>query len=249
MFFEFDDLGWLKVIATDVDGTLANKNYQLNLNAINYIRKLENLGIKVILITGHTFPTVSTLSQYIGTSGPVVAENGCVVGFKWDPILLGEPPGEKEKLIEIMDHLGFYSPPANKFKFIDLAFKRTEKSREITASQVKEYIEKHGFTDVEVSDSGFAIHIAPKGLNKGVGLKEALKMINVKPSQVLYFGDGENDIPGFKLARVSVAVANAPESVKKLADIVAENENGEGFSQIVREILKKLESDKAGHQV
>ena len=240
MDIEFDDLKWLKVIATDVDGTLANKNYQLNLNAVNYIRKLENLGIKVILITGHTFPTVSTLSQYIGTSGPVVAENGCVIGFKWNPILLGKPPKEKDKLIEIMDELGFYSPHANKFKFIDLAFKRTEKSKDITSSQVKEYINRRGFRGLEVSDSGFAIHVAPEGLNKGIGLKEALKMVGAKPSHVIYIGDGENDIPGFKLARLSIAVANAPESVKKVADFVTERENGEGFSQVAKKILEKL---------
>lgn len=240
MDIEFGDLEWLKVIATDVDGTLANKNYQLNLNAVNYIRKLENLGIKVILITGHTFPTVSTLSQYIGTSGPVVAENGCVIGFKWDPVLLGEPPKERNRLIETMSELGFYSPPANKFKFIDLAFKRTEKSKYITSSQVREYINQRGFKGLEVSDSGFAIHVAPRGLNKGIGLREALRMIDTDPSHAIYIGDGENDIPGFKVARVSIAVANAPDTVKKVVDFVTEKVNGEGFSQVAKRILEKL---------
>ncbi len=233
------NLNGIKVVATDIDGTLTNREYLIDLEAITYIRLLEKNDIKVILITGHTFATVSTLSQYIGTSGPVVAENGCVIGYKWEPILLGKPINEKEKLIKIMEDLGFKLTKSSNFKFIDIAFRRTEKSANITNEELHKILSSEGFENLEISDSGFAVHIAPKGLNKGSGLIKALEMLNIPPSEALFIGDGENDLPAFKVAGVSVAVNNAPATVKKHADLVTNESYGKGFVEMAKMLLEK----------
>ncbi len=231
----------IKVVATDIDGTLSNKNYHLNLMAINYIRKLENLGIKVILVTGQAFPVASALSQYIGTTAPVVAENGCVIGYKWEPILLGEPIRDRDRVVKIMSDLGFYEALTNKFKFIDLAFKRRGKSLHIPVEQIVSELEKNGFKDLEVTDSGFAVHIAPKGLNKGYGLLKALELIEIGSENVLYVGDGENDLSAFEKVGYRVAVANSPPSLKKVADYVTKGSNGEGFAELAKILISVKE--------
>ena len=233
------DLGNIRVVATDIDGTLTNREYLIDLEAITYIRLLEKNDIKVILITGHTFATVSTLSQYIGTSGPVVAENGCVIGYKWEPIMLGPPIDKKEEIIQMMENLGFKLTKSSHFKFIDMAFRRTDKAANITNEELHRILSSAGFEDLEISDSGFAVHIAPKGLNKGSGLVKALEMLNVSPSEALFIGDGENDIPAFKVVGVSVAVNNAPATVKKHADLVTREPYGKGFVEMAKMLLKK----------
>lgn len=232
---DFDEI---RVVATDIDGTLTTHDYLLDIKVIESIRQLEKVGIKIILISGNVFPAVSALSQYIGTSGPIVAENGCVVGFKWEPILVGKPIKGKEKLIKIMKSLGFIEAPTNKFRFIDLAFKRTEESKSISEDELFRTLYKKGFKDIEISDSGFAVHITPKGLNKGVGLKKALELINVDPKHVIAIGDGGNDLPLFEVVGFSVAVKNAPDFVKERVDLVLDEENGKGFRKLAKLILE-----------
>ena len=234
------DFTQVKVVATDIDGTLTNKNYLIHLEAIRYIRLLEKNGIKVILISGHTFPTVSTLSQYIGTTAPVVAENGCVIGYKWEPILLGKPIENKQKLIDLMIKLGFKPTKSTQFKFIDLAFRRTEKTKDLTTETLQQILSNNGFLDLEISDSGFAVHLAPQGLNKGTGLLRALDIMNLHPENCLFIGDGGNDLPAFEVAGISVAVKNAPDDIKRRVDIVTSKPYGEGFVEIAKTILLKL---------
>jgi len=233
----------IKVVATDIDGTLTDNKYYLNIKAINAIRELEALGIKVVLVTGNSFPAASTLAHYIGTSGPVVAENGCVIGNKWEPILLADPPENRDEIIEEMLSLGFRIAPSTRFKYIDLGFKRTEKTKNLPVDYIKKHLKDKGYGDFYVTDSGFAVHIAPRAIDKAYGLKEALKLIKVKPDNVIYIGDGENDIPVMRLVGFSVAVGNAPNSVKKVANYVVKKPNGEGFSEFITLLLNKIRNN------
>jgi len=227
----------IKVLATDIDGTLTDNKYYLNIKAILAIRKVEKLGIPVILVTGNAFPIASALSHYIGTTGPIVSENGCVIGHKWEPILLADPPENRDRIVEEMISLGFKIAPSTRFKYVDLGFKRTEKTKNITVEEIKKHLIDKGLGDFYVTDSGFAVHIAPKSIDKAYGLREALKLMDIDISQVAYIGDGENDIPVMRDVGFSATVSNAPQSVKEVADYVASKPNGEGFSEFVEYFL------------
>ncbi len=230
----------IKILATDIDGTLTDNKYYLNIKAINAIRKVEELGIPVILVTGNAFPIASTLSHYIGTTGPIVSENGCVIGYKWEPILLADPPKNRDKIIEEMVSLGFKIAPSTKFKFVDLGFKRTDKTKNLTIDKIRKYLIDKGLGDFYVTDSGFAVHVAPKSIDKAYGLREALKLMGRDLKEVAYIGDGENDIPVMKSVGFSATVSNAPQTVKKIASYVASKPNGEGFSEFVDYLLNKI---------
>lgn len=52
----------------------------------------------------------------------------------------------------------------------------------------------------------------PAGHNKGTALSDLLKIYykdEIKPEQVIAFGDGENDVSMFKVAGMSMAMGNA----------------------------------------
>jgi len=233
----------VEAIATDIDGTLTKPNYLLSIEAIQSIRELEKIGIKVILISGHVFPTVSALSQYVGTSGPIVAENGCVIGYRWEPILLGDPIEDREKVVKLMIDLGFEEAPTNKFRYIDLAFRRTSRSN-LSVETLYDLLEKNGINGIEIHDSGFAVHISPKGLNKGVGLRKALELAKIDPNKTIAIGDGDNDLPFFSVVGFSVAVANASENLKKQANLVLERGNGEGFQELAKMIINAKKKEE-----
>ena len=58
------------------------------------------------------------------------------------------------------------------------------------------------------------------GVSKAEAIKTLLKELKLKPSEIMTFGDGENDIEMLELAGIGVAMGNAKDHVKKHADFV-----------------------------
>lgn len=228
----------IKVIVTDVDGTLTDNKHIISVKAIEAIRILEKKGIKVILVSGNALPILGTLARYIGTCGYVIAENGCVIGRFFKPIYIVNRKFPQDKVTEILENLGFISAPTNPYRYVDLAFIRTEKSAKLTVNQISKALEKRGIRNVEVTDSGFAIHIAPQGVNKAFGIQKLAEIMNISLENVLAVGDGDNDAEMLKIAGVSACPANASKKIKEIADIVLSKENGDGFYELARFLLE-----------
>ena len=64
------------------------------------------------------------------------------------------------------------------------------------------------------------LDIAPAGVNKATGVAGVAERLGVEPADVLAFGDGRNDIEMLTWAGRGVAMAEAPEEVKAVADAV-----------------------------
>ena len=64
------------------------------------------------------------------------------------------------------------------------------------------------------------LDIAPVGVNKATGLKEICAELGVKKRNVLALGDGRNDSQMLKWAGRGVAMGDAPDEVKAIADHV-----------------------------
>ncbi|MGN0484717.1 MAG: Cof-type HAD-IIB family hydrolase [Lachnospiraceae bacterium] len=71
------------------------------------------------------------------------------------------------------------------------------------------------------------LEYCPKGIDKGWGVEYFRKLLNVKKNNTLAIGDGENDIPMLQAAYVGVAMKNADEAVKAVADYVTVYDNNE----------------------
>ncbi|MHC4758083.1 MAG: KdsC family phosphatase, partial [Planctomycetota bacterium] len=69
--------------------------------------------------------------------------------------------------------------------------------------------------------------------------EELLKKENIKPEQVCYIGDDLMDVPVMKRSGFSVAVANAVDEVKQVADFITKKGGGRGaVREAVEYILK-----------
>ncbi|QNM93635.1 HAD family phosphatase [Mycoplasma sp. Pen4] len=64
--------------------------------------------------------------------------------------------------------------------------------------------------------------------NKGKALSLLIRYYDIKVENTIALGDGFNDVPMFKIANVSVAMANATKDVKKYASIKVSKTNKEG---------------------
>ena len=73
----------------------------------------------------------------------------------------------------------------------------------------------------------YFLTILHKDADKSHGIKSVSEYMDIDFSKLCVFGDNYNDIGMFELASKSVAVSNAQDGVKKLADIVLEYSNDE----------------------
>ena len=95
---------------------------------------------------------------------------------------------------------------------------------------------------VRAVSSGYGcIDILQNGIHKAWGLEELLKRWNLKPEQIMAFGDSENDIEMLELAGISYAMENAEESVKEVATQVAPANSQAGVYQVLENWLEKGE--------
>lgn len=63
-----------------------------------------------------------------------------------------------------------------------------------------------------------AVDIIPLGGGKGTGVREVLKHYNIPLEQAIAFGDGTNDIEMLKAVGTGIAMGNATDNVKAVAD-------------------------------
>lgn len=74
------------------------------------------------------------------------------------------------------------------------------------------------YTGGHVNDN-YSVNISSKKANKGEAVKELMKLID-KDYKTICFGDNRNDIKMLQMADVSVCPKNAEEEVRKICDII-----------------------------
>lgn len=83
------------------------------------------------------------------------------------------------------------------------------------------------------------IEISPKGISKAVAIKDLQAKHDVPPERTIVFGDGGNDIEMFKMAKISVAMANAGNEVKEASNYETKSNNDEGVYYFLKQYFNK----------
>ena len=80
------------------------------------------------------------------------------------------------------------------------------------------------------STTCFNGEIIPKGVDKGRGIELICQHLGVQIEDTIAFGDSMNDAAMLKRAGVAIAMGNASDEVKALADIVCEDVDHDGVA-------------------
>ncbi|MEV0774591.1 HAD family hydrolase [Streptomyces sp. NPDC050433] len=83
------------------------------------------------------------------------------------------------------------------------------------------------------------VEILPLGLTKATGLSLAARRLGVTAADTIAFGDMPNDIPMFGWARHGVAMANAHEALKAVADEVTASNDDDGIAVVLEKLLQQ----------
>jgi Cof subfamily protein (haloacid dehalogenase superfamily) len=83
----------------------------------------------------------------------------------------------------------------------------------------------------------FFLEFAHPSVSKGSGLAFAAERLGFAPGATVAFGDGENDLELLEWAGYGVAVANAAERLRAVADFVCPSVEDEGVAQVIEALL------------
>lgn len=81
------------------------------------------------------------------------------------------------------------------------------------------------------------LEFMPPGANKGKALAVVAGRYGCRPEEVIAFGDSYNDIPMLQWAGMGVAVANAKEAVREIADLVVGYSANDGVGIALEELF------------
>ncbi len=233
----------MKILVTDVDGTLTDADKKVVPESIEAIQLARKNDFRVFIASGNPYPVTWTLSFFLGARDWVIAESGCVIGKGWrQQHILGTREIIKAgmELLKKVFPIEVYESPTNAFRLVDLAF-----YSELPLDQLQEVLEREGLP-LEIKDSGFAKHVVFKGVNKATALQEILERdVNLQGDDdtlIAVVGDGNNDLDLFTSPFVTIrgTISNATDLIKKEADYVSNHPFGKG----VLDFVKKLTSNR-----
>ncbi|MGZ9835950.1 Cof-type HAD-IIB family hydrolase [Streptococcus sp. V940] len=273
----------IRVIATDMDGTLLDPKGQLDLPRLEKILdKLDQRGIRFVIATGNEIHRMRQLLGHIAERVVLVVANGArifennelIQAQTWDDAMVDKAlahfkgrecqdqfvvtamnggfvkkgtvfteldkfmtPEMIEKLYQRMNFVDEFD--SNLFGgVLKMSMVVGEERSESVLREINDLFDGH----VRAVSSGYGcIDILQDGIHKAWGLVELLKRWNLKPEQIMAFGDSENDIEMLELAGISYAMENAEEAVKRVATKVAPANSQAGVYKVLENWLERGE--------
>ena len=92
---------------------------------------------------------------------------------------------------------------------------------------------------VDITTGAGWVELVPKGVHKGDGLAHLCEKLDIPPAQVMAVGDGLNDVGMLGYAGVAVAMGNAHDGLKDIADAVTDGNDADGFAGILERCIRE----------
>ena len=215
-----------KTFAVDIDGTITLNGWgKIHLETLSKLRSLKNDGHNVVLVTGRSSVEGYLLSIFGGLTHLSVGENGGVITF--GDTIQHKLIGKKGECIHALATIQSKLNAEVKEKPVFPRMTEVVLERTFDIEQAQKIVDDENL-NVQLADSGYAFHINSKGITKGTGFLEALKMLDANLDDCIAIGDSETDVPLFEIIKNSIAVSNSTEKLKELAKTVTKKESGEG---------------------
>ena len=81
------------------------------------------------------------------------------------------------------------------------------------------------------------LDILPIAVDKGKSLERLTKYLDIDMSFVMAIGDNDNDIEMLQVAGISVAMGNANDNIKSIADYVVSSNDNDGVFEAINQII------------
>ena len=244
----------IKMIATDLDNTLLKADKTISEYTASVFERCRKKGIKIVFATARLLSMITDFAEIIEIDG-LVATNGAFI-YAGDTLVyesLIPVDISKKLLLELGTNPQVYKISARKHDMYytnvprdntDCVFDfTTELCEEIShlsfrtadialaAEITKKYsnLEIHHVSGEELYD------VEAKGCTKANAIKQLCKLFSISQDEVAAFGDDYNDIEMLEYCGMGIAVANAIDEVKAVADFICGTNENDGVAKWIEE--------------
>lgn len=268
----------IKLIVSDIDGTLVNDNKEILPEVITAIQTARQQGIRVVLCSGRPLRGVQPYLNQLG----LTKEDDYVVTFNGAQILCSGTgkaiaehclcPTDVRTILKVINPLGVKS------HLTTTAADMVTTDRDISKYTVMdafytgmplhyqdfEHVTTHGITKIMLADQPDILDRVTADLpeeiinrlytvrsekwffefmnpqaTKGNAVLELASMWGINSREIMTVGDQENDIPMLKAAGIGVAMGNATQDVKQIADVITTTNEEKGLAKAIYQYALK----------
>ena len=83
----------------------------------------------------------------------------------------------------------------------------------------------------------YTMDITPPNITKAVGLAKLAEYLNIQPDEIMACGDGDNDLAMIKYAGLGVAMENAIDEVKSVAQFITKDCDDDGIAYVINKFI------------
>ncbi|HWV27926.1 MAG TPA: HAD family hydrolase [Aeromicrobium sp.] len=254
-----------RLVALDVDGTVVDYANRLSPAVHASVNAMRDSGVEVVIATGRAVPGVLNCADKLGFEGYAIASNGAlVISYRPLEILNAVTFDASEAVGRIVERIPDALVAVEEIGVgyrVSAPFPAGEITGTITVQSVEELVaepvtrvivrapersvnEFHTLADeLGLEDTNYYVgytawlDIAPQGVSKASGLQVLCDKLGVDASDVLAVGDGNNDVEMLQWAGRGVAMGQAPDLLKDVADDVTGSIEEDGLVAELRRYL------------
>ncbi len=246
----------IKLVISDVDGTLVEGGPKglPSQKVKETLTLLKEKDVKICLATGRSLGEMQLIFNHYPFQGIIVLFGGACIYDITNKTVLWErniPIETAMEVFKIGQKKGF------EVKVFDLnKMHNITKEDKLESIKIKTIVyqknDKNGFDEiVKFLNKDSNIHAAYVGqwgedhgiqithaqATKQYAIYEVLKLLDVKREETIGIGDKDNDIPLLSACGIKVAMGNASESLKQIADYVTSPVWEDGFSKAIEKYV------------
>ncbi len=262
----------IKLVATDIDGTILALDREFTDGVKECIRKLSDNGIKVVLVTGRMNAAAQLIAKKLNLDTPLVSYQGGLIKegehTLYEQYLTEEQASKILKWAkEINIHVNFYNNDILYSESDNEEIKRYASSQNISyvvksldtikkdkvnkilainynaPEEIDRYEEELPKIFPElyiVKSSPYFLEFSNKQASKYCAVKFLQKYWGLQDNEILTIGDQNNDIALLEAGGVKVAMGNATDKLKNVADYVTDTVYNDGFVKAIEKFCPQL---------
>lgn len=208
----------IEALCVDYDRTLTDLELRLVPEAVEGLRRARAAGKKVVVVSGRG---LDFLERHVGDlADALVGENGCFLLHGGARACLA-PTMELRRIFAQLD--------------VPIEHGETIASADVEHEPALRAALADAGVDARFIRNRDRVMVLPRGVDKAAGVLAALDAIGVAPERAAAAGDGENDVAMLQAVGYAIAVANAVDEVKAVADHVSDGVGGRAIARWIDE--------------
>lgn len=239
-----------RLLALDLDETLLTKEKSITKQSKQWISQAIDAGVIVIFATGRGLQRVVDFRDELNLSSLMVLVNGAEVWGNNGQLL--KRSFINREAIRILHRLAVEAEASfwgysvegliNKKYWTNDMFDRDWMKFGIkhddpqVICQLRKRIQDVDTLEI-TSSSPFNLELSFKGISKKTGVQKICDYLGIHMKDVMAIGDNLNDFKLIQVAGLGIAMGNADERLKQVADHVTETNEADGVAKAIQKFL------------